>query len=68
MHELSRHAYINKINLNEAFSAEMLSCVRSVRGFKRRARKRKNKDIRNMLDVIVNSKVNCVKIAYGNSA
>ena len=51
---LSRHMQIHKINSNEASAEELLSWVRSVRVFKKRARKNEYQDIRNMMNVIVN--------------
>ena len=51
---LNRHVQIHTINLNEASVEELLSWVRSVRAFKKRACKNKCQDIRNMLNVIVN--------------
>ena len=51
---LKRYVQIHTINLNEASVEELLSWVRSVRAFKKRAGKTKSQDTRNMLNVIVN--------------
>ena len=51
---LNRYVQIHTIKLNEASVEELLSWIRSVRAFKKRACKNKCQDIRNMLNVIVN--------------
>ena len=51
---LRRHAEVHKTNENNATIEEMTSWVRSVRMFKRRATKRVNQDVRNMINVRVN--------------
>ena len=43
------HAEVHRMNENEASEEEILSWVRSVRIFKKRDKKRKNPDIRNVL-------------------
>ena len=58
--ELSRHVQIHKINSNEASSGAILSWVRIIRAFKSRACKSEYQDMLNMLNVIVNYKVNCL--------
>ena len=51
---LNRYVQLHTIKLNEASVEELLSWVRSVRAFKKRAGKTKSQDTRNMLNVIVN--------------
>ena len=58
---LSRCVQIHKINLNEEAVEELLSWVRNARDFNKRASKNKCQDIRNMLDITVNYKLNYLK-------
>ena len=46
---LRRHAEAHSFNENEASEEVMLSWVRSIRMFKKRAKKSKNTDMKNML-------------------
>ena len=51
---LRRYVEAHSTNLNEASAEEMLSWARSVRVFKKRASKKNNQDIRNLLMKRVN--------------
>ena len=51
---LNRHVQVHKLSVNEVSIEELLSWVRSLRGFKKRVGKNKSQDIRNMLNATVN--------------
>ena len=51
---LRRHVEFHKMDVNDAIVEEILSWVRSIRVFKRRATKSVNRYIRNMMNVRVN--------------
>ena len=51
---LRRHVEVHKMNVNDATIEEIVSWVRSVRVFKRRATKNVNQDIRHVMNARVN--------------
>ena len=48
---LKRHVEVNRIDVNEATNDQLVSWIKSVRIFKKRAKKNVHQDIRNMMNM-----------------